>query len=259
MIERRFSAAASTYDRHARPQRALARHVAELLPPDLRPDRLLELGAGTGQLTRLLAERYPDARIAATDLSETMVAHARERFREQTHVEWKVADARTHREKTSCPLVVSASALHWTGNLRATFANVARNLRPGGCFVVGLMLRGTLRELRELRAEIAPEKTRTDFLPSRETVLSALAGAGFRIEEQRYAETRFAYPDASALLRALHEQGVTGGEIAPLTRGELERLVKTYQRRFAAENGVFATYETLALRTIAEESVREAT
>ena len=42
------------------------------------PDRVLELGVGTGETTRRLLERYPDAAVTGLDSSPEMVFRARE-------------------------------------------------------------------------------------------------------------------------------------------------------------------------------------
>ena len=56
------------------------------------------------------------------------------------------------------------------------------------------------------------------------------------------------YDDATAFLKAIHEQGVTGGRVsvgsAPLNRTEINRLAAGYQENYPYDGGVFATYET---------------
>jgi tRNA (cmo5U34)-methyltransferase len=44
----------------------------------LEPGRVLELGVGTGETTRRLLERFPDAEVTGLDSSAEMVFHARE-------------------------------------------------------------------------------------------------------------------------------------------------------------------------------------
>ena len=111
-----------------------------------------------------------------------------------------------------------------------------------------MMLRGTLRELHELRRGIAPEKTPESSLPTYAETTAYLQKAGFSFERRKHSEEEIIYPDAKAFLRAIHEQGVTGGKVsagnAPLTRTELSRLVADYQKIHATEGGVCATYET---------------
>lgn len=247
MIGSRFSAAAETYDRHARPQLALAQSVISILP-ETYPEQILELGSGTGQLTRLLTERFPDVPIDAVDIAEKMIEHSRTAFQHHPQINWIIGDAQTFRKDDLYPLIISSSALHWVTDLQATCENIFKSLEPGGTFALGMMLRGTLKELHELRQEISPEKTPQTTLPTYENMLTALVAAGFRIERKKHSEEQILYPDARAFLRAIHEQGVTGGKVsagnAPLSRTELSQLVTDYQESFSSAGGVHATYET---------------
>ncbi len=249
MISRRFSAAAETYDRHARPQLALAQSVISMLP-EMYPEQILELGAGTGQLTRLLTDRFPDVLIDAVDLAEKMVAHSQIKFRRFPQINWMVGDAQTWRGEDPYPLIVSSAALHWTTDLKATCENIFANLEPGGCFALGMMLKGTLKELHELRNEIAPEKTPLITLPTYEETKACLQAAGFKLERRKHSDEEILYDSAAAFLKAIHEQGVTGGKVsagnAPLSRTELGQLIADYQENYASDGGVYATYETAA-------------
>ena len=247
MIGSRFSAAAATYDRHARPQLALAQSVISMLP-EIYPEQILDLGAGTGQLTRLLTHYFPNVPIDAVDLAEKMIEISRAKFTDFPQLKWIVDDAQTYLGKTPYPLIVSSSALHWVSDLSATFENIFHNLEPGGTFALGMMLKGTLKELHKLRTAIAPGKTPEVTLPTFEETKAALQVAGFLLERCKHSEEEVIYPDASNFLRALHEQGVTSGKVsmgnAPLSRTELGQLVADYQDDYASDHGVFATYET---------------
>lgn len=247
MIGKRFSAAAETYDRHARPQLALAQAVVSMLP-EMYPEQILELGSGTGQLTRLLTERFPDVLIDAVDVAEKMVEHSRAKFKCYPHINWIVGDAQTFWSGDRYPLIVSSSALHWVNDLRVTCENIFNGLESGGSFALGMMLKGTLQELHDLRKEIAPDKAPRITLPTYEDAKECLQAAGFRMERRRHSEEEIIYENANAFLRAIHEQGVTGGKIsmghAPLTRAELSQLVTDYQENFSVDGGVYATYES---------------
>jgi malonyl-CoA O-methyltransferase len=224
--------------------------VMQLLPDALTPDRVLELGAGTGQLTRLLLQRYPESRIDALDIASGMVAFGAYAFGGHAGVKFIHGDAATYRAAEPYPLIVSNSALQWVSNLPDAFRSIRGNLTKDGVFVCGIMLNGTLHELRELRREIAPTKMSAFVLPSRDTVESALREAGFTLHDSIYDTHRFPYENATSFLRVLHEQGVTGGTgtkgYAPLSRGEMRSIVECYQARHETEGRVYATYETLA-------------
>ena len=56
------------------------------------PSAVLETAAGTGILTRLLAERLPDSQIVATDLSQAMIDYGTG-VAPQPNIRWQQADA----------------------------------------------------------------------------------------------------------------------------------------------------------------------
>jgi malonyl-CoA O-methyltransferase len=253
MIGDRFSAAAETYDRHARPQLALAQSVIAALP-ELYPEQILELGPGTGQLTRLLVERFPDVPIDAVDIAGKMVERSRKQFDRFPQVSWIQGDAQIWRGLSPYPLIVSSSALHWVDDLCATCRNAFENLEPGGLFALGMMLEGTLKELHEMRLAVAPDKAPQRLLPSFNRLVEALEDAGFHIVRKKLSEEEIIYDDAATFLRAIHEQGVTGGKVsvgsAPLSRKEINQLIEDYQEAYATPDGVKATYETATLLAV---------
>ncbi len=119
-----FSAHAEAYAKH-RPvyPQALADALADRAPQT----RLaLDVGAGSGQLSLLLAARFD--RVVATDASASQVANATQHPR----VEYRVAKAEASGlGDASVDLVVAAQAAHWF-DLDAFYAEVRRVSRPGG-------------------------------------------------------------------------------------------------------------------------------
>lgn len=93
--------------------------------------QLLELGAGTGIATRLLAER--DVRILATDLGPRMLGRLREHL---PHVPAVVTRAEALAlPEESVDAVCGAQMWHWV-DVGAAVSEVARVLRPGGWLAV---------------------------------------------------------------------------------------------------------------------------
>jgi ubiquinone/menaquinone biosynthesis C-methylase UbiE len=56
------------------------------------PAKILELATGTGQVTRILVERYPDAKIFATDLNPGMLGVAK-RIVTSENISWDIVNA----------------------------------------------------------------------------------------------------------------------------------------------------------------------
>lgn len=103
-----------------------------------RPDSVLELGAGTGRVTRFLARGSRE--IVALDLSLEMLRRARWKLTEAPHVRLLVADFRHPPLSRRFDLVVAANDplahLVTDADRALAFRAVARRLRPGGRFIL---------------------------------------------------------------------------------------------------------------------------
>jgi ubiquinone/menaquinone biosynthesis C-methylase UbiE len=89
------------------------------------PERVLDLGTGTGSVARLVAERFPAAEIVGADLSERMIAEARALTADE-RIHYVVADARR------LPFEDAAFDLVTLANMIPFFDEVARVVSPGG-------------------------------------------------------------------------------------------------------------------------------
>jgi SAM-dependent methyltransferase len=97
------------------------------------PARVLEVAAGTGALTRELADAIPDAEITATDLNEAMVASGRVRAPNAT---WRQADAmQLPFDDAAFDVVACQFGVMFLPDKPAGYAEVRRVLAPGGTFL----------------------------------------------------------------------------------------------------------------------------
>ncbi|MET7288591.1 trans-aconitate 2-methyltransferase [Streptomyces sp. NPDC005573] len=122
-----------------------ARPFADLLArvPDLpdhpgRPPRIADLGCGPGNVTALLAARWPAARITGYDNSPDMLDEARAAHEGPTTdgglLEFAHADARTWTPGRPHDLIVSNATLQWVPGHADRFADWTAALEPGGTF-----------------------------------------------------------------------------------------------------------------------------
>jgi ubiquinone/menaquinone biosynthesis C-methylase UbiE len=133
-----FSRAAQTYDAAAELQRQIGHQLLESLP-DTRPDRVLDLGSGTGYFTPLLRQRFASSQLVSLDLAQGMLAYARQ-HRPDSHAAWVCGDAEAlPLASDSLDLIFSSLAIQWCERPDRLFAEIARVLRPGGRFVVATL------------------------------------------------------------------------------------------------------------------------
>ena len=90
------------------------------------PRRVVDVGCGPGELTALLAERWPDAAIEGIDSSEEMIAAA-----SAPGVQFALGDAGTWTPGPDVDVVVSNAALQWVPDHLAVLARWAKALGPG--------------------------------------------------------------------------------------------------------------------------------
>jgi ubiquinone/menaquinone biosynthesis C-methylase UbiE len=103
----------------------------------LAPDRVLDLGCGTGQLTARLGEAFPDALVVGADLSNGMLERATDRATEERPTAFVRADAQhLPLAAGSLDIVTCTESFHWYADQAAAAAELARVVRPGGRIVI---------------------------------------------------------------------------------------------------------------------------
>ncbi|WP_033322023.1 trans-aconitate 2-methyltransferase [Actinomadura atramentaria] len=92
------------------------------------PRRIADLGCGSGELTAVLAARWPDAEIEAIDSSPEMIDAARP----QDRVRFAVGDVRDWTPAEPPDLIVSNAVLQWVPEHTGLLPRWAAALAPGG-------------------------------------------------------------------------------------------------------------------------------
>ena len=191
----------------------LYRSVLESIPFGVdEPIKVLDLGAGTGLLSAVVADRFPRARITLVDLSVEMLRVARRRFaHEPDRFEFRVMDFARKDLPGGYDLVASALSVHHLtdGDKRELFEKVHGALVTDGLFVnLDQVLGETpeeeagyeewwLRRVREAGASeedlaAAFRRMRADKSATLKAQLRWLEEAGFGEVECRREDHRFA-------------------------------------------------------------------
>jgi len=97
------------------------------------PRRIVDLGCGSGNVTLLLAQRWPEAYILALDSAAEMLATARAR---SGTISWRQVDLGAWQASERFDLVFSNAALHWLGDHATVFPRLADAVTPGGVLAV---------------------------------------------------------------------------------------------------------------------------
>ena len=101
--------------------------------PAEHPQSVVDLGCGTGNVTRILRSRWPRARIIGVDGSPQMLAEA---SKGEVDIGWEQSELRSWKPAQKYDLVFSNAALHWLDNHPALFARLAGYIAAGGVLAV---------------------------------------------------------------------------------------------------------------------------
>lgn len=97
------------------------------------PEVVYDLGCGTGTITGILKERWPDAKVTGVDSSASMLERTRD---VETGVYWQHADLNDWKPEDSADVVYTNAALHWLDDHSQLFPRIMAAVKPGGVLAV---------------------------------------------------------------------------------------------------------------------------
>jgi len=244
-----FDRASASYDAVSGLQARIAAELLERLEPfRFTPGAVLDLGSGTGHVTRELKRRYPRARVIALDIAPGMLREARHHQRPWRRFDRVCGDALRLPLRDGCiDLMFSNLMLQWCEPLAAALAEARRVLRSDGFFAFTTLGPDTLFELRNAWAE-ADSYTHVNHFSDLHEVGDALVRAGLMEPVLDIDRIEVGYPDVLTLMRELKATGahnVTAGRPRSLTgRARLARVQRSYES-FRRDARLPATYEVI--------------
>jgi malonyl-CoA O-methyltransferase len=209
-VRKHFDRAVPTYDAAAVLHRELTARLLENLDYiRVSPQRIIDIGCGTGFALAGLRTRFPEAQIIALDLSERMVKKAAPTpsFLAKTLRRKVVYGVSADFSKLPFPsgsvdLIVSNFALQWSPDLPATFVELSRVLKVGGLALFSLPGPDALKELRSATSAV-------HHFPDMHDVGDMMVAAGLVDPVMARDDLALTYETPEALLADLKSVGET--------------------------------------------------
>lgn len=101
------------------------------------PRIVYDLGCGRGEMARLMADRWPEARVVGSDTSEEMLAQA---AAVASRVEWELQDVATWEPEAPVDVIYANAVLHWVPSHDVLFPRLIGFLAAGGVLAVQMPL-----------------------------------------------------------------------------------------------------------------------
>jgi malonyl-CoA O-methyltransferase len=153
-----FDRVAVRYDRHAALEKEVGSRLLERLEfQRLVPQRIIDLGSGTGYSASALKRQYRKAEVIGLDASLDMSRQLRRESGFFRPLQPVCADlAQLPFAERCADLLFSNLALQWCADFHALTAGFRRVLRTGGLLLFSTLGPGSLQEFRSIRPLVRP-------------------------------------------------------------------------------------------------------
>lgn len=250
---RAFDRAADSYDQAAVLQREVADRILERLDfikPV--PQRLLDVGCGTGYTLAPLAKRYPGCEIWALDVSLNMLDQARRKpslwQKLRGRFRYVAGDAeQLPLADASVDMIFSSLAVQWCVDLDRTFAEMRRVLKPDGLLMFSTFGPDTLKELRHCFETVDAYSHINRFIDMHD-IGDALLRNGFGDPVMDMEMLTLTYQDVLSIMRDLKQIGahnVTQGRGRGLMGKQRMQAVSEAYEQYRRDQRLPVSYEVL--------------
>ncbi|MDN3452823.1 MULTISPECIES: methyltransferase domain-containing protein [unclassified Psychrobacter] len=249
IIARHF-ASASDYDQHANIQQQVCQHLIANIA-QTKQSSILEVGAGTGQMTRLLAEHIQSEHWVINELCSEQAATLQSILPTADIV---IGDAETIDLEANHSLIVSANAVQWFDNPLSFVTQSTRRLQAGGQLVFSTFTPNNFLQIKTLTGQGL-------HYPDIDEWQCALIDAGFENIELSTQRFDLPFPTPYAILKHMKLTGVSTNQTQVQsdntqtfmwTRSRLRQFESDYWQHFSAQDEegqpyVNLTYEVLTV------------
>lgn len=255
LITRRFSRAVESYNREAVVQKQIAHRMSDMLNRYLpRPcNRVLEIGSGTGFLTRRLMDTLQPEKLVLNDICQEMSTCFTDLLG-SGRATFLPGDA----ERLSFPqgqdLIVSCSALQWFVSPEQFFERCNALLKQKGYFAFTTFGCDNLQEITRVTGSGLHYRT----LEELEQILN-LHYEIVSASEERICMT---FDTPLKVLYHLKHTGVTAVQQQAWTKGDLQAFCDKYAELFSNGDSVTLTYHPIYIiakkkQESAQDSIKE--
>lgn len=225
LVRKNFSKGSETYEGFAIVQKHMANQLLSFLPVETRNLRILEIGSGTGILTRNLLNKYPNSKITVIDISEKMISICKKEF--GTRLEYIIDDAEIHEFLEKFDLIVSNATFQWFHNIEKALNKLKTYLNDNGEILFSVFMEGTYKELNESFMKISDQyKYSQNFVK-----VEKLEKIGTLLKSEIYYENFDSLIDFLKSIKAIGAQSSLENKKV-LTKNILKKVEEEYKKNY---------------------------
>lgn len=238
-IKCRFRRSVESYEENARVQKLIAERLFQLLENYSEEVlfRILEVGCGTGLLTRKLKQKAGDPILVVNDIVEEMCCKT-SAVCEIDRNNFLVGDIESIALPGIFDAVVSSSTFQWLNHPQSVFGKFAAHLTRGGILAFSTFGKENLYELKTIthRGLVYPD--RAEWIK--------LLTEDFDVLYTEESKHTLYFSDPIDIIRHVKRTGVNAVEGANVwTKGRLEHFCREYRLLFSSSRGLPLTYHPM--------------
>jgi malonyl-ACP O-methyltransferase BioC len=241
LVRYKFGKSITTYDDSAYAQKEIAGKLAAMasaLYPRI-PHTILEIGCGTGLLTKNILPLFGDAHYYLNDINEKVEMLMSELF-PANNFTFIGGDAQAVDFPCGIDLLVSSSTIQWFDNLTVFAQKAHQSLSRGGYMFLSTFGKNNLKEIRKL--------TGTGLEYSSLKALRVLFSRGFEILHLSDEEIPVSFDSSTEILSHFRRTGVNANCSGIMrTQSGLRSFCNNYDKMFSDGTKVILTYNPIYL------------
>lgn len=245
-LKRRFSKGAKDYNQHAMVQKIMGDKLMDTVKNNS-PKRILEIGSGTGYVTKRLVKLYPNAIIDAIELAPGMIEEAKLND-ELNDVNFICGDIEEIDVENKYDLIISNATFQWFNDLKGTIDKLLNALNENGSLVFSTFGTNTFNELNEAFILASKEIGCETILPSQRFIgiqeLENIIEREYTVNEDMVIE---AFDNSNSFFNSIKKIGANNSSKnrGRATPAFMKKVIEIYNDKFKLDNGVKATYHTI--------------
>ncbi len=203
-VQQRANRTALSYEKSHFLQKAMAERLAQRLECiRLQPNRVLDLGAGTGWMAELIKQHYADAQVLSVDFSANRSRCARDYPCVPITADMHALPL----QSGSVDLIIANDSLHWVAEPAMVLKECHRVLRAGGLMMLTSLGPDSLQALRDHCQKHSLTAMPHDFMDMHD-LGDELAHAGFADPVMDSERLTLRYHSSEQLCRDIQRLGV---------------------------------------------------
>lgn len=215
----------------------------------IKPQRILDVGAGYGHLANLIKKKFKSAEIVLLDLAEQLLIKAKKKAPWFSSYRYLCADTQhLPLVSQSFDCMISDMTLQWCTQIQAVLNEWRRVLKPGGFVLFSTLGPDSLRELQEASCEI-DEYVHVHRFIDMHHLGDALLYSGFSDPVVDVDRVEILYPSVTILfndLKNLAARNKADGRCRGLlTPKKMQKIREHLEKNYAKSGKIAITYEII--------------